>query len=208
MLLVLSPPVLSQSLVFPTSDSSFQHYFLNAYFPFINWVHLCFPVCLSSYQTAFLASPRINCCNAVPLIYRPLSHSWPIVLCPTPLCPASSSFLHLTNPLAVCVSSPPTTSRFLDTSHQQAEEWLERSSDFYCKLNLSQTLAPSKVFFLFALMQSKATRQNSAPEGRCQRHPKENKTLHSRDMALSTRQAGAQFSVLKLSPVSFLELFR
>lgn len=78
-----------------SSDSSLQHYFFfNAYFPFLNLVHLCFSVYLSYYQTALLASPRINFCIAVSLIYRPILHSWPTVLRPT-LCalPVPVSFI-------------------------------------------------------------------------------------------------------------------
>lgn len=73
---------------------SFNTIFFYAYFPFLNSVHLCFSVCLSYYQTALPASPRINFCIAVSLIYRPILHSWPTVLRPT-LCalPVPVSFI-------------------------------------------------------------------------------------------------------------------
>lgn len=94
-------------------------------------------------------------------------------------------------------------------TYQHTEEWLESSSDPYSKLNLSPMLAPSKAFFLFALLGLiQRPPHNTVPEGRCQRHPKESKALHSRDMSLNTRQAGAQFSVLKLNPVPLLKQFR
>lgn len=94
-------------------------------------------------------------------------------------------------------------------TYQHTEEWLESSSDPYSKLNLSPMLAPSKAFFLFALLGlMQRPPHNTVPEGRCQRHPKESKALHSRDMSLNTRQAGAQFSVLKLNPVPLLKQFR
>lgn len=208
LMLLVTSPVLSQNLVFPTSDSSFQHYFFDAYFLFLNWVHLCFPVCLSYYQTALLSSSRINFCIAVSLIYGPILHSWPTVLHPD-LCalPVPVSFIGQT--LLQSVSLPLLQLPSFWT-HQQAEEWLERSSDPYSKLNLNPMLAPSKAFFLLPSWAwcNRRPPHNSAPEGRCQRLLKLSKALHSRDMSLTTRQAGIQWTVLKLNPVPLLEQFR
>lgn len=57
-------PVLTQSHIFLTSDSSFQHHFFEVYFLFLIQVHLCFPVCSTYYQAALLINSRINFCIA------------------------------------------------------------------------------------------------------------------------------------------------
>ena len=127
MFLDTSLPALSQSHILPTSDSSSPHYFLEIYFPFLNRVHLCFPMCIAYYQAALLISSRINFCTAFSLIHRPISHSWPS-LSPPSLRALSVLVSFISNPLAICVFSPPTPAapRFLHTSHQWTEQWPEK----------------------------------------------------------------------------------
>lgn len=75
-----------QSCPSPLSSPLLIHPFnaiFDVYFPFLNRVHLCFPVCFSYYQTALLASSRIKFCIALSLIYRPILHPWPTVLPPS-----------------------------------------------------------------------------------------------------------------------------
>lgn len=202
LLLSCPSPLSSPLLIHP-----FNTIFFSVCFPFLNFVHLCFPVCLSYYQTALLASSRTNFWIAVSLIYRSILHSWLTVLHPT-LCalPVPVSFIWQT--LLQFVLLPLLQLPGFWT-YQHTEDWLERSSDPYTKLKLNPMLAPSKAFFLFALLSlMQRPPHNSAPEGRCQRHPKESKALHSRDMSLNTRQAGAEFSVLKFNPASLLKQFR